>query len=58
MKEEILKAYPDAVVETATGLNGIFTVDVDDKTIFSKRAMEEPRFPFENEIVDIIKKIS
>lgn len=56
VKDEITKAYPNADVEVILGDGGNFIVDVDGKVIFSKKDMKEPRFPFENEIVDLIKK--
>ncbi|MBE7358105.1 Rdx family protein [Campylobacter sp. RM12327] len=57
MEEEIKNVYNDAKIELVAGSGGNFIIEVDGKIIFSKRDMDEPRFPNDGEILELIKMI-
>ncbi len=56
VEEEIKEAYSDAEVEFELGAGGDFIVEVDGKIIFSKNDEDKLRFPYENEIIELMKK--
>jgi selenoprotein W-related protein len=53
--DEILSVYPDADVIGVPSFGGVFEVEVDGKTIFSKE--KEGRFPIDGELVKRIKEL-
>ncbi|KAB0581731.1 selT/selW/selH selenoprotein domain [Campylobacter sputorum subsp. bubulus] len=57
MEEEIKSVYNDAKIELVAGSGGNFIIEVDGKIIFSKRDMDEPRFPNDGEILKLIDMI-
>ncbi len=57
MEKEIKRVYNDAKIELVAGSGGNFIIEVDGKIIFSKRDMDEPRFPNDGEILELIKMI-
>ncbi len=56
MEEEIKSSFKEADIFLQTGSSGDFIVEVDGKVIFSKNDDDKLRFPFENEIVNLLKK--
>ena len=52
--DEINKAYPDADLVGVPSFNGVFDIEVDGVTVFSKD--KEGRFPIEGELVKRIKE--
>ncbi len=56
VEEEIKQAYSDAEVTFELGSGGNFIVEVDGKVVFSKNDEDKLRFPFENEVVELMKK--
>ncbi len=57
MEKEIKRVYNDAKIELVAGSGGNFIIEVDGKIIFSKRDMDEPRFPNDGEILKLIDMI-
>lgn len=60
MEEEIKKCYCNASITKVKSSGGIFEIIVNDITIFSKNkciGTKEPRFPYEGEIIKLIKKV-
>lgn len=57
VEEEIKSVYNDAKIELVPGSGGNFIIEVDGKIIFSKRDMDEPRFPNDGEILKLIDMI-
>ncbi|PID47525.1 MAG: hypothetical protein CR967_03815 [Proteobacteria bacterium] len=53
---EIKSVYSDAEVSFELGTRGDFIVEIDGKVIFSKNDEDKQRFPFENEILELMKK--
>lgn len=56
LEEEIKEAFQDAQVTLEIGGRGEFSVTVDGKEIFSKQKLDEPRFPNQGEIIELIKQ--
>lgn len=56
VKEEIEEAYKDAEFELLKGSGGNFIVEVNGKILFSKNELENPRFPKDGEILDLINR--
>lgn len=54
MEDEIRNAYNDADVLAVPSTGGVFDVEVDGTTIFSKH--KENRFPEPNEIIALLQK--
>ncbi|MSN96551.1 hypothetical protein F1B92_05110 [Campylobacter sp. FMV-PI01] len=48
--------YSDAIVEKVAKNGGIFLVEIDGETVFSKQSLNPPRFPEAGEINELIKK--
>ena len=55
-EQEIKENFPRAVVELIKGSGGIFDVYLNDKLIFSKKAMQNPRFPEQGELTKLVKE--
>lgn len=55
VEEEIKSIYNDANIEFIAGSGGNFIVEVDGKIVFSKKDMQNPRFPNDGEILELIK---
>lgn len=55
MEEEILKKYKDAKVSKVLGSGGEFVVELNGEKIFSKGELDEPRFPYVDEISELIE---
>ncbi len=53
---EIKSAYSDAEVSFELGSGGDFIVEVDGKIVYSKNDEDKLRFPFEGEVVELMKK--
>jgi len=53
--DEIIKAYPDADLVGVPSFGGVFDVEVDGETIFSKD--KEMRFPIDGELIKRIKEL-
>jgi selenoprotein W-related protein len=58
VEAEVKATYPDAIIRLAKGSGGIFDVKLNDKLVYSKKNMEDPRFPNEGEITRLIKAMA
>jgi len=55
VEAELNEALPDLEIEVIEGGGGIFDVIYEDKLIFSKKTMNDNRFPEDGEITQLVK---